>query len=146
MSEEKSKIGAAVMDLRDLASAADYVEYEACFNGERFYEAHDALEPRWLRVRDRTEGLFLKGLIQLAGAFVHVQKGRVGPARALLARARHHLAPFSASITPVAVPAVLALLEEWDDRLARARAGDLLLTEHPSPSLPRSRDPGPGML
>ena len=65
-----------------------YLEFFDCFNRQLFYEAHDKLEPLWLTMRQSADGDFFKGLIQLAGAFVHVQKGRPQPARALLRRAR----------------------------------------------------------
>lgn len=56
-----------------------YTGYFTCFNAQQYYEAHDVLEHLWLR----TEGgdrLFFKALIQLAGAFVHLQKNFLHPA------------------------------------------------------------------
>ena len=50
-----------------------YQGYFTCFNAQEYYEAHDVLEHLWLK----TEGAdyrFFKGLIQVAGAFVHLQK------------------------------------------------------------------------
>jgi len=137
MSETVRRDEVGAVELRDLRSTRDYAEFVACFNSGRFYEAHDALEPLWLRVRNREVGHLLKGLIQLAGAFVHVQRGRTGPARALLGRARFHLEPFSLKEAPLGVTAILGLIREWEERLARAAAGDQLLTEYPTPELPR---------
>ncbi len=54
-----------------------------CWNGERFFDAHEALEPRWIECRDRG----LRGLIQLAAAFHHLSKGNVKGARTMLERA-----------------------------------------------------------
>jgi hypothetical protein len=57
----------------DPSEDAHYLGYFQCFNAGQYYEAHDVLEQLWLK----TEGgnhLFFKGLIQLAGAFVHLQK------------------------------------------------------------------------
>jgi hypothetical protein len=45
--------------------------YLALLNSQRYYEAHDVLEQLWLQNR---ASLFYKGLIQFAGAFVHLQK------------------------------------------------------------------------
>jgi predicted metal-dependent hydrolase len=65
--------------LRDLDSKSDltydrcYMAYFACFNGQRYYEAHDVLEHLWLQ-GNAENSAFFKGLIQLAGAFVHLQK------------------------------------------------------------------------
>jgi len=50
-----------------------YEEYFVCFNEQRYYDAHDVLEHLWLRTRDENHA-FYKGLIQLAGAFVHLKK------------------------------------------------------------------------
>jgi hypothetical protein len=135
MSESIGRCEARPFELKELARTPDYLEYLECFNGGRFYEAHDALEPLWLRVRDRSEGRLLKGLIQLAGAFVHVQRGRVGPARALLVRARFHLEPFLTQELALGVSATLQLIREWEERLTWATAGDKLLADYRAPTL-----------
>lgn len=58
-----------------------YTGYFACFNEGRYYEAHDVLEHLWLECRDGN-ALFYKGLIQVAGAFVHLQKQHLHPLHA----------------------------------------------------------------
>src|ERR1700683_4961855 len=60
-----------------------YLGYFDCFNRGLFYEAHDVLEQLWLKDRQGPNGAFYKGLIQLAGAFVHLRKERLRPAGAL---------------------------------------------------------------
>lgn len=55
-----------------------YLGYFGCFNAGEYYEAHDVLEHLWLQGRDENYA-FYKGLIQLAGAFVHLQKQRARP-------------------------------------------------------------------
>ena len=81
-----------------------YEGYFVCFNTQRYYEAHDVLEHLWLETRDGNDG-FYKGLIQLAGAFVHLQKQfqrpghpkdgrRARPAARLLRLAARNLAPY----------------------------------------------------
>src|ERR1700731_1256740 len=55
---------------------ADHPFYRAffrCWNEQRYYEAHDVLEQLWLNT-DTSDDNFFKGLIQAAGAFVHLQK------------------------------------------------------------------------
>ena len=47
--------------------------YFLLFNRQEYYQAHDLLEHIWLQT-DGPEAAFYKGLIQLAGAFVHLQK------------------------------------------------------------------------
>jgi predicted metal-dependent hydrolase len=46
----------------------------ALFNDQKFWHAHEAWEERWL-VAEGDEKLFLQGLIQLAAAYHHVQRG-----------------------------------------------------------------------
>lgn len=61
----------------------DLVAYANCWRQGKFFEAHETLEPRWTRVRDRG----LQGLIQLAAALHHIQKINLRGARIMLDRA-----------------------------------------------------------
>jgi predicted metal-dependent hydrolase len=97
-----------------------YAGYFAYFNRGLFYEAHDVLEQLWLPERGRGNDLFYKGLIQLAGAFVHLQKNRPAPAAALFKLARKNLAQYPADHESLDVRGVLALIESW---LAMSGAG-----------------------
>ncbi|MCS7090189.1 MAG: DUF309 domain-containing protein [Verrucomicrobiota bacterium] len=92
---------------------ARYWGYFACFNEQRFYEAHDVLESLWLERRKCAEANFYKGLIQLAGAFVHMQKGRLRPAAALLERATFYLQQYPEETEGLSLPEVLALAAQW---------------------------------
>jgi len=67
--------------------AADILAFRECWNGGRFFEAHETLEPRWIRERDAG----LQGLIQLAAAFHHLQRGNLRGARTMLRRAMPRL-------------------------------------------------------
>ncbi len=79
--KKNERIAAFVAQLgadADLALDPRYQGYFTCFNAAQYYEAHDVLEDLWLE----TEGddfLFFKGLIQVAGAFVHLQKHFLHP-------------------------------------------------------------------
>ncbi len=64
-----------------------YVGFFRCFNAQIYYEAHDVLEDIWLPIRGQAQAKFYQGLIQMAGAFVHLQKERLGPAARLFALA-----------------------------------------------------------
>lgn len=55
-----------------------YLGYFQCFNEQHYYEAHDVLEHLWLQQRNENHAFF-KGLIQVAGAFVHLQKQFLHP-------------------------------------------------------------------
>jgi predicted metal-dependent hydrolase len=90
-----------------------YVSFFECFNRQRFFEAHEVLEALWLPQRQGPNGLFYKGLIQLAGAFVHLQKNRLGPAVALFGLAQSNLQKYPATYEGLAVDRVLAMIEDW---------------------------------
>lgn len=57
---------------------APYLAYFTCFNRREFYTAHDVLEHLWLQEKGPSAD-FYKALIQLAGAFVHLQKHYLRP-------------------------------------------------------------------
>jgi len=97
-----------------------YLGYFECFNRQHFFEAHDVLEALWLPQRQGPNGDFYKGLIQLAGAFVHLQKNRLGPAAALLKLAQSNLQKYPATHDGLAVSAVLAVIDEWLGQLRSA--------------------------
>src|SRR5450631_3036445 len=67
-----------------------YLGYFTCFNAGQYYEAHDLLEDLWLEHRSNPESAFYKGLIQFAGAFVHLKKQHGSP---LHPKHRDRLAP-----------------------------------------------------
>ena len=96
-----------------------YLGYFICFNEQKYYEAHDVLEQLWLKSSEPTDQFF-KGLIQLAGAFVHLQKQhrrpehvtdghRIRPAWRLFKLARANLEPFSPRFLDLDVRSVLEL-------------------------------------
>jgi predicted metal-dependent hydrolase len=63
------------------------------FNQQHFWHAHEAWEVLWLVARgdDKT---FLQGLIQLAAAYHHVQRGTYRGAMRLFDAALRRLSPF----------------------------------------------------
>ncbi|MBV9673881.1 MAG: DUF309 domain-containing protein [Verrucomicrobia bacterium] len=88
----------------ELGHDPHYAGYFRCFNDQRYYEAHDVLEHLWLQTNG-PEHRFYKGMIQFAGAFVHLKKQylrpehptdgrRLHPARRLLKLAHFNLQPF----------------------------------------------------
>jgi len=92
---------------------AHYSGYFELFNRQKFYEAHDVLEDLWLPDRNGANGNFYKGLIQLAGAFVHLQKGRLRHAAALFKLAQTNLQKYPRSHEHLDVAAVLQLIANW---------------------------------
>ena len=100
---------------------AHYLGFFECFNRQLFYEAHDVLEDLWLVQRNGPNGAFYKGLIQLAGAFVHLQKNRLRPAAALFKLAAANLQKYPACHEQLAVDQVRDLVGTWLQRLESGR-------------------------
>lgn len=69
--------------------------------------------------RTGPNGNFYKGLIQLAGAFVHLQKNRLRPAGALLELARANLAEYPARHEQLNVAEVRLLIGDWKVQIER---------------------------
>jgi predicted metal-dependent hydrolase len=92
---------------------ANYAAFFDCFNRGQFYEAHGVLEKLWRAENGGPNSAFYQGLIQLAGAFVHLQKGRRGPTAALLRRARENLAQYPSPHLRLNVVGVCRMAEHW---------------------------------
>lgn len=98
---------------------ARYLGYFYCFNRQEFYEAHDVLEDLWLLDRRGPNGDFYKGLIQLAGAFVHLQKSRLKPSAALLKLAHANFEKYPERHERLNLAAVKLLIFGWQVQLER---------------------------
>jgi predicted metal-dependent hydrolase len=94
-----------------------YLGYFECFNQQLFYEAHEILEKVWLPQRKGADGPFYKGLIQLAGAFVHLQKNRPRPAGSLLKLAEANLGAYAPKHHDLDIKNTLKIVEEWLEHL-----------------------------
>jgi predicted metal-dependent hydrolase len=98
--------GEAKTDSGTIAGHPYYRAFFQCWNEQRYYEAHDVLEQVWLKTTTTSEDAqYFKGLIQAAGAFVHLQKQfeypthpkhgkRLAPAVRLFRLAEENLAPW----------------------------------------------------
>jgi len=114
---------------------AHYLGYFDCFNRRLFYEAHDVLEDLWLKDRAGPDGNFFKGLIQLAGAFVHLQKNRLRPAAALFKLALANLEKYPPVHKQLNVKRVQTLAGEWLSELERDKFSRNPLTTANGPRL-----------
>ena len=114
----------------DIASHPYYRAYFQCWNEQRYYEAHDVLEQLWLNT-DTDDDDFFKGLIQAAGAFVHLQKNfehpthakhsrRLKPAVRLFLLAEKNLAPYSPVRHALDVAVFLDLLRNAREEITRS--------------------------
>ncbi|MEY2479856.1 MAG: uncharacterized protein QOI04_783 [Verrucomicrobiota bacterium] len=117
-------------DKIDIARHPFYRAYFQCWNEQRYYEAHDVLEQLWLK-KDTPDDNFFKGLIQAAGAFVHLQKNfeqpthakhgkRLKPAVRLFLLAEKNLAPFAPQRHALDVAALLDLLRSEREKIERS--------------------------
>ncbi len=114
-------------DQPDVESHPYYCGFFRCWNEQRYYEAHDVLEQLWLNTKS-SDSDFFKGLIQAAGAFVHLQKHfdypshakhsrRLPPAVRLLQLADKNLSRFAPVHHGLDVAAFCQLLREYADRI-----------------------------
>jgi predicted metal-dependent hydrolase len=120
VTHKSARIAAMVDTFRGRKLAAQYHGYFDCFNRREFYAAHEVLEDLWLLDRRGHNGDFYKGLIQLAGAFVHLQKNRLRPADALFKLAQVNLEKYPSPHEQLDVQAVLRLIARWRQSLAAA--------------------------
>lgn len=74
-------------------------DFVRLFESGEFFASHEVLEARWLRTRDPFE----QGLIILASAFVHRDRGNVHGARRQLEKALRYFAPYPAIHRGIAV-------------------------------------------
>jgi predicted metal-dependent hydrolase len=133
MSKKSAKIAALLDGVAAEGLDPHFAGYFACFNAGQYYEAHDVLEELWLPIRREPDGDFYKGLIQLAGAFVHLQKGRLRPADALFALAEANLRRLPGEHLAFDGAGALRLIAEW--RQALAGFAENPLENRPAPRL-----------
>ncbi len=96
-----------------------YLGFFDSFNRQRFHAAHDVLEDLWLLDRRGPAGGFFKGLIQLAGAFVLLQKNRTRQADTLFVLAEANLRRYPRTFESLDLDAVRALIATWREALGR---------------------------
>ena len=114
-------------DQQDVERHPYYLAFFRCWNEQRYYEAHDVLEQLWLKTKSPDADYF-KGLIQAAGAFVHLQKHfehplhakhsrRLSPAVRLFRLAQKNLANFAPWHHALDVAALCTLLNRYADEI-----------------------------
>lgn len=77
-------------EMRPTTQPAEFLDFIDLFNGEKFFEAHEILESRWRQEQGEARDYY-HGLIQIAAAFVHVQKGTPEGGEKLLKTATKYL-------------------------------------------------------
>ena len=117
MSKKSGAIAEIIEQFKGRDLDAHYFGYFECFNRRLYFEAHDVLEELWLADRSGPNYSFYKGLIQLAGAFVHLQKNRLRPAAALFKLADTNLEKYPALHERLRVDTVRVLIGKWQRQL-----------------------------
>ena len=135
MSHKSASITGMIESFRRQELDAHYLGYFDCFNRQLFFEAHEVLEDLWLKDKYGPNGAFYKGLIQLAGAFVHLQKNRPPPAAALFKLALANLEKYPHRHERLDVAAAGGLIRNWLGSLEAARFERNLLTGSNAPKL-----------
>src|SRR2546421_10571806 len=112
-----------------IAAHPYYRAFFQCWNEQRYYEAHDVLEQVWLHDPITPEDArYFKGLIQAAGAFVHLQKQfehpthpkhgrRLAPAVRLFRLAEKNLSGFGPIRHAPTGPKFAEMLENYVERI-----------------------------
>jgi uncharacterized protein len=114
-------------DQTDVRRHPFYLAFFHCWNERRYYDAHDVLEQLWLKKKS-PDADFFKGLIQAAGAFVHLQKRfeypahakhgrRLPPAVRLFRLAQKNLSGFGPRHYGLDVAALCQLLGTYADEI-----------------------------
>jgi len=112
-----------------------YLGYFDCFNRQLFFEAHEVLEELWLKERRGPNDLFYRGLIQFAGAFVHLQRLRPQSAASLFRLAQRNLIPYAPVYASLDITNILGLIERWLEDVQKAEASTIRLTPDNAPRL-----------
>ena len=135
MSDKKERMRAFAATFSDSGRwDPRYWGYFITFNQGRYFEAHDVLEDLWLECRKQRLDTFYKALIQLAGVFVHLQKQRLRPARALMDLSQGYLHTHGTMVEGLSLGPVHALLDQWRVRIAGLESADF--HQYPPPRLP----------
>jgi len=135
VSHKSARIATMIESFRGQELDAHYLGFFDCFNRQLFYEAHDVLEDLWLPDRHGVNGNFYKGLIQLAGAFVHLQKNRLRPSAALFKLAQANLEKYPPVHERLDLTTVLGLINDWLRRLEQSEFTVNPLTAQTVPEL-----------
>jgi len=110
-----------------------YLGYFECFNQKRYFDAHEVLEPLWLKERGHPQALFYKGLIQFAAAFVHLQKNRRQPAISLFGLARENLRQYPKNHEGLDLQKLLETIERYLSDLSAGQLSEPLFCPDRAP-------------
>ena len=112
VSRKSAKIAQLISEIPGARFDPHYLGFFNCFNCQFYYEAHDVLEELWLET-DGHLHFFYKGLIQLAGAYVHLKKNKLNPAARLFRLALKNLEPHAPETESLDVAALVKRIRAW---------------------------------
>ena len=135
MSNKGKRIAAMAEQFREGQLDPHYAGYFELFNRQKFFEAHEVLEHIWLADKHGPNGAFYKSLIQLAGAFVHLQKNRPQPAASLFKLALANLGKYPQVHEHLNVQTAVELIRKWLADLERTNSSVNPLTAANAPKL-----------
>lgn len=92
-------------------------EGRRCFHSGEFFEAHEHWESVWLAAQE-PEKTFLQGLIQVAAAFHHFQRGNCPGTISLLRAAGRRLDRYPEAFAGVMVAPLRTAIRAWLEALA----------------------------
>ncbi len=93
------------------------------FNRRQFFECHEVLEAIWLE-EPPEEKPYYQGLIQVAAAFHHFQRGNLRGTYSLLRRGAAKLRRYPPDHYGIDVAGLLSVLKPWLERLAARQSLD----------------------
>ncbi len=99
-------------------TSGELAEGLRCYHSAQFFEAHEHWELVWLKSPE-PEKTFLQGMIQMAAAFHHLQRGNLQGAASLLKQALGKLEGFTDTPGQVSVASLCAEIGEWLKELER---------------------------
>jgi hypothetical protein len=85
------------------------------FNARHFFACHEVLEDAWREEGGPLRGLY-QGLIKVAVAFYHAERGNFEGAHKVLKSGLPQLRPFQKSCTKISLNSLVPQLEEWLQR------------------------------
>jgi uncharacterized protein len=94
-----------------------------CYRAQEFFRAHEHWESVWL-ASNEPEKAFLQGLIQVAAAFHHLQRGNPRGTRSLLERARMRLERCPKCFAGIDVRLLCRDIESWFEVLEAGGSGE----------------------
>jgi predicted metal-dependent hydrolase len=97
----------------------DLFEGLRCFHSGAFFEAHEHWESVWL-VAHEPEKTFLQGLIQVAAAFHHFQRGNCAGTTSLLRSALRRLDKYPDVFAGIVVAPLRVAIRSWLEALEAA--------------------------